>query len=282
VARSAAPSTSLEAFGGEAVLGPPISDPYTVDDGSVEQIYERAVVVLDPSDMEAIGFRPIGLEFGESTPGVERLHEPGSIYDESTGHNVEWAFADFYREWDGPTFLGAPVEEARLDGSRLIQTFENGQLVYSYDVPADRAITLAPLGEAYAAAHPPPSGMPSPGTPVSIPTATPSRPEGGLNVEVELTKSVVDRSAIQVVTIRLTDADGDPLAGIEPRVTSYGPEGMVTDTASATDKKGRTSLRLQAPAAPSFQIITVIVTARRGTEVGTALVQYAIGWTPIP
>lgn len=273
-------SKALEAFGGEATLGQPLSDPYVAEDGALEQVYERVVVFGEDPSSKDVRFRPIGLQSGAVAPAVPQSDEAGSIYVESTGHNIQWAFADFYRVNRGRVLLGAPLEEARLEGTRLLQTFENGELVYDYDLPPDLAVQLAPLGETYQAGHPAASTSPTVGPPPA-PTdaALPSAPSGDLFVQVTLGKLVVTSSEIQAVTVRLLDSDGAPIAGVPPRIVWYAAEVSGSEDAPPTDEEGRTTLALQVEGRP-FEIITVFVIARLDGRRGGALVQYAIGWMP--
>jgi hypothetical protein len=255
-----------------------LSDPYVAEDGALEQVYERVVVFgEDPSSTE-VRFRPIGRQFGAASPAVPMSAETGAIYDDSTGHNIQWAFADFYRANRGRVLLGAPLEEARLEGTRLLQTFENGGLVYDYDLPPDLAVQLAPLGEAFLAGHPAPSSSPTvEQLPSPTATALPPALSGDLIVQVTLEKLVVAPSENQNVTVRLLDSNGDPIAGVRPSIVWYAAEGSGTDDAPPTDQEGRTTFALKVEARP-FEIITVYVNARLDGRRGAAFAQYALGW----
>ena len=272
-------SEALEAFGGEATLGQPLSDPYVAEDGALEQVYERVVVFGEGASSTDVRFRPIGRQFVAASPAVPKADGAGAIYDDSTGHNIQWAFADFYRSNRGRLLLGAPLEEARLEGTRLLQTFENGGLVYDYDLPPDLAVQLAPLGEAYLAGHPAPSSSPTvEQLPGPTATALPPALSGDLLVEVTLEKLVVASSETQNVAVRLLDSNGEPMAGVRPTIVWYSAEESGSEAAPATDAEGRTTFELQVEGRP-FEIITVYVNARLDGSRGAALVQYAIGWT---
>ena len=272
-------SEALEAFGGEATLGQPLSDPYVAEDGALEQVYERVVVFVKGLSSTEVRFRPIGRQFGAASPPVPKSDEAGTIYDEATGHNILWAFADFYRANRGRLLLGAPLEEARLEGTRLLQTFENGRLVYDYDLPPDLAVQLAPLGEMYLAGHPAPSSSPTfEQLPSPTQSAQPSALSGNLLVQITLEKLVVAASETQNVTVRLLDSTGDPIAGVRPTIVWYAAEGSGSEDAPPTDPEGRTTFALQVEGRP-FEIITVFVSARLDGRRGAALVQYAVGWT---
>jgi len=272
-------SDVLEAYGGEAVLGQPLSDPYTAADGMLEQVYERAVVYGDAPRPEDVRFRSIGREFGNAAPAAPRSDEAGGIFDESTGHNILWAFADFYRARRGKDLLGAPLEEARLEGDRLVQWFEKGELLYSYDMPPDLAIELAPLGSTFLAEHPVPSPSPT-GEPTPTPTqaATPIS-SGEIVVQVTLEHPWLRVSDAQIVRIVLLDREGTPLSDVRPTVAWYGPAASGSRQAPATDEEGKTSISFEVDGGQAFQIITVVVSAHQGSQRGSALVQFAIGWS---
>ncbi len=271
---------ALEDYGGESVLGQPLGDPYMAADGMLEQVYERAVVYGDESDSRKVGFRPIGREFGPTAPPTLRADEPGGIFDESTGHNILWAFADFYRSRQGVALLGAPLEEARLEGDRLVQWFENGELLYNYDMPADLAIELAPLGSTFQRAHPAPlpsaTGSPQP---TSTEAATPLS-TGDLVVQVTLEHPLLRASDVQTVHIVLLDRAGAPLPDVRPSVVWYGPASSESKQAPPTDEDGQTSIAFELESAQPFEIFTVVVSAGVDGQRGSALVQFAVGWSP--
>jgi len=270
---------ALERHGGEAVLGQPLSDPFVAEDGDLEQVYERAVVHAERAGSRAVHFRPAGLEFWSLTPPVPESREVGAVYVKDTGHNILYAFADFYREHDGAALLGDPLEEVRVEGTGLAQRFENGELVYRYDLPPELAVQLAPIGQRYLTAHPTPSPSVASQPTATVTAEAPRTSSSGaaIRLEVSLARSVVHPDGAQQISVRVTSSDGKPIEGIRPRLAWYGVRSTGTQLMPASGREGRTSLPLTINGARPFEIITLVVNVQRDADKGSAVVQYAIG-----
>jgi hypothetical protein len=139
----------LDRFGGESLFGPPLTEPFFTQDGSIEQIYERAAFFSNVSEASTVHMRRLGETLGPAEASVPHVEDPDGLYFTETGHNVRWAFAEFYRNNDGEVLLGLPLEESRIENDQLVQRFQNGILTYRYDLPSHLAVQLAPLGITY-------------------------------------------------------------------------------------------------------------------------------------
>ncbi|HET7009271.1 MAG TPA: hypothetical protein VFI11_00725 [Anaerolineales bacterium] len=271
---------ALEAFGGEVILGQPLSDPYTTDNGELEQVYERAVVFAESATSPTVRFRDVGLEWWTAAPPAPRSNVEGGLYIEDTGHNVLYAFADFYRLHDGEVLLGRPLEEVRVEGSGLAQRFEKGELVYRYDLPPGWAVQLSPIGQSYLALHGQPTPMveaPPPTPTVAAPTPAATAQGGSIRLEVTVSRAVIHPGDIQEVSIRITSSNGKPIEGIRPRITWYGLREYGNEMAEPSGKKGWTVFRLRLEDTTPFEVITLVISVRDGEDEGRAVLQYAIG-----
>jgi hypothetical protein len=270
----------LGGFGGEALFGQPLTGPYLTEDGALQQVYERAVVFSPDGSMRRAAFRSLGSELGRAQAPSPASKEQGATYFEETGHNVLWAFADFYRAIDGRALLGLPLEEAVLQADRFTQRFENGILEYRYDLPPSLAVQLAPLGRSYLDDHPPPTAQPD-GIVVAPSAAAGSRAEE-LQIEASLSNAILPTGAEQAVTIRVSRHDGKPVAGaaVLMRLIRRGRDSQ--ERLPETDIKGRTTGTWTNIDPATGEIVNVVVQATADDANGSALLQYAYGFTAWP
>jgi len=270
----------LEAYGGEALFGQPLTAPYLTEDGALQQVYERAVVFSPDGSIRRADFRPLGSDLGPATSAVPESGEPGGSYFEQTGHNVLWAFADFYHARGGEKLLGLPLEEAVLLPNRFTQRFENGVLEYRYDLPPSLAVQLAPLGRPYLAEHPLPTAQPEVvGVPVSA--AGTARAET-LQIEASLADVVLKPGREQTIVVRVSKRNGDAIEGAAVLLRWIGGQSERQERLPATDKKGRTEWRWTDANPTSGEIINVLLQATADDASGTALLQYTFGFPAAP
>jgi hypothetical protein len=231
----------LDRFGGERLLGAPLTEPYLAPDGSIEQIYQRAVVFSASHDIADLRFRHLGEMLGPSDPPVLPSYERGSSYFPETGHNVAWAFADFYAAMQGELLLGLPMEEAHLEGDMLVQRFQNGILEYHYDLPAELAMQLAPLGELYLTSLPADSisSLATPIQPTSLPQAGPQ--QQSVTIETQVRYAFLPMGETQEITIRVLH-NGIPWPQVTPRIVIHGPRADFSPEIEPTDAEGRASV----------------------------------------
>ena len=270
----------LEPYGGESLFGQPLTDPYLADDGALEQVYERAVVFSPDGSRQNAGLRPIGIWLGPAAEPVAPVKESGATYFEETGHNIQWAFADFFRAHDGRRLFGLPLEEASLQGEVMTQRFENAVLRYRFDLPAGLAVQMAPVGRSYLASRPAPTAEASSPAGVAIPAAEGARQD--LQVEAALGQAVLAAGEAQTIILRVTRRDGSPVSGA-PVVVRWSGRGIEGEKSlPSTDTDGRTSSSWHDAEAAPGEIVNVLATALEGEVYGLALLQYAYGFPPLP
>jgi hypothetical protein len=268
----------LAPLGGELLFGQPLTDPYLAADGSLEQVYERAVVYSPDGSPRHAAFRTLGAALGPPQEPALPSSESGARYFKSTGHNVLWAFADFYDAKDGDTILGDPLEEPTLHSNRISQRFENGVLEYRFDLPPDLAVQLAPLGRDYLKDHAVPTSEASPAPP-SEPTAAPQegdRPSGLLQVRAQVARPILGPGVEQEMTVEVKDARGKPARGAEVTVTLLGPDGERAIDFPATDRSGK-STGSWSDNGPAGRIVGVRVEVHSKDAAGEAALVYALG-----
>ena len=126
--------------GGEALLGPPMSEPrYSADDGGIRQDFGPLALVHHPDrgDQGTItgvalphtALKAIDSGAGQAGPGVCTSGASGCVVVESTGHTVSGALATFWHEHGGIQVIGPPLGEPRVTGTTTTQVFANAVLV---------------------------------------------------------------------------------------------------------------------------------------------------------
>ena len=263
---------TVDLLGGEALFGQPVSEPYLAPDGSTEQVYERAVFYAPSGRPEELGLRAVGYRIAPVTPPVERLDEPGSLYFKETGHNIMWAFADFYRAHDGGRILGLPLTEAELEGDRFTQRFENATLLYRFDLPANMAVQLAPLDPEFVKQVLDVSsrnGLESP-TAESVPPS----PQP-LVVKTWVDHPILTIGDLQRIHLQVSQADGSACVGEPALVTIAGPRTSVIIQSPQTDAQGMAELSVSIGDLRPAEIVNYDVTLSGRCGMGSASGQFA-------
>jgi hypothetical protein len=272
-------SDFLDRFGGESLFGPPLTEPFFTQDGAIEQIYERVAVYSSVTEASTVQLRPLGESLGPAEAPVPQVDDPDGLYFTETGHNVRWAFAEFYRNYHGEQLLGLPLEESHIEGSQLVQRFQNAVLIYQYDFPSHLAVQLAPLGTAYmqsmaAGVIPPTSAhpgiTPTPDTETDLPIVL-------VSTWPEQPMSPVGSPQWIWIEVRLPD--GSPWIGVEPLLVVHGPRSDFYPIVPATGAEGRTSFVLVLDDLRPGEIVNydVIVSGEMG--IGHAQGQFAATWS---
>jgi hypothetical protein len=257
----------LDRLGGEAFFGRPLGEPRPTSDGSLEQVYERAVLWAPLTDLDRARLRPLGLALGAAEPPVAPASERGGYFVSTTGHNIHRVFAPFYFAIDGEDILGAPLDEAHGDGPLLRQRFENGILEYNLALPPHLAIQLAPLGVDYL-----PEELAQSEAPATATVQPAAAQSDGPVARTWVQHSMLARGAEQRIYIEVLRSDGAPWSGVVPLVRVAAPQGPIYPSMPPTDVQGRCSAVVDLGSLPPGEIITyeVVVTGEYGTA-------YAIG-----
>lgn len=255
----------LDRYGGEALFGRPLTEPYLTEEGDLEQVFERAVLYAPPEAPGQARLRPLGLLLGPAQPAVPPGPEPGDLYFTSTGHTVRWAFAAFYRLHDGERLLGLPLEEAEMLDGVLRQRFENAWLEFRFELPSPLAVQFAPLGLDYAPAGPV----------VPLPSPTPGARGGGTGeivVRTWVEAPILPAGAAQRVTVEVLAPDGRPWPGLVPLVRVQTPRAAFFADVPPTGADGRTEFTLRIEDLRPGEIVNYEVAV--STDLGAA---YALG-----
>jgi hypothetical protein len=267
-------SAFIQNLDAESLFGAPLTEPYVAPDGSLEQVYERAVLYSPKSDPEDAHLRPLGLDLGPPEPAVPPVQDAGTLYIPKYGHNIRWAFVDFYRNRNGDVILGLPLAEPKLFDALISQRFEKGILEYDYNLPPEFAFQLAPLGRKYlgnSAASSERSSMAVPS-----PSATEEEPREpsagqGLSIRSWALHPVLAEGQQQILYVEVRSGSGQPAQGVTPLVAIYRRDSEIYPPLGPTDEEGMTAISLSPIDFRPGEIINyeVVISAERG---------YAYAW----
>ncbi len=156
--------TFYEASGGPALFGLPLTEVLDEDRTQV-QYFEHARLEIRPQQPGVVRVSPLGawLSEGRADNAAFVRHEPAnpatSTYVPATGHNISYAFRDFWEQRGGHTLFGYPISEALMeyheeDGAwYTVQYFERVRLEYRLEHPGGKQhVRLGALGREYIAA----------------------------------------------------------------------------------------------------------------------------------
>ncbi len=273
----------MDRFGGESLFGPPLTEPFFTQDGAVEQIYQRAAFYSSVRDSSVVLLRPLGESLGPAEPAVAPTDDPDAMYFPETGHNVRWAFAEFYRSNRGEQILGLPLEESHIEGGRLVQRFQYAVLNYHYDLPVQLAVQLAPLGTAYLESMGVGVVPPTSAHPGSTPTAAPGIAPAVVTVSTWPERVMAPIGSPQWIWIEILLPDGTPWIDIAPLLVVHGPRSDYYPSVPATSAAGRTSLVLVLEDLQPGEIVNYDVIVSGEFGIGHAQGQFAAIWSvPTP
>lgn len=138
-----------------AAFGEPLTIPYQLENGQIQQIYQNAVFIGNSMQVETVRLLnvPILLGFEVSEPKPQDgATKPGLVFyniSGANGFNVPVVFDKFIIGHGGREFSGDPIGEFFEMGDSYRQCFQNYCLDY---VPTDtggKKVRMAPLGEEF-------------------------------------------------------------------------------------------------------------------------------------
>jgi hypothetical protein len=145
--------TFFQENGGLQVWGPPLTEAFE-DSGRLVQYFERGRIECAPQGQEEPcepSFSDLGELLGHQTPRTAPVPEP-MLRDElcryfpETGHNVCFAFLEYYLSQGGPEVLGPPISELVVEPGVIVQYFSRARIEWRVDAPVDEAMSVGALG----------------------------------------------------------------------------------------------------------------------------------------
>lgn len=269
-------ATALDRLGGFSFLGQPISEPFTAADGSLEQVFENAVIYAPAGQPQAVGLRnlPIQLQM-IAHPPVEKqydLNQNVVFYptEGELGYHVPVIFDTYIAQHGGVEISGKPIADTfRYDDQIDRQCYENYCLEYFPQAAPEQRVRLTPLGYRYlqmagipaldsrpsvlassapalptpaeeAAAQPPQEAVSVPVTAEEAPA--PAAPPGDVTLRVSRQFAEIPPDGTQVIHLTIHQAvDLQPVSGVQASISLDTPNGLIYYYAPPTNASGRAS-----------------------------------------
>lgn len=223
------------------VFGEPLTQPYTAEDGALEQVYTNAVLYSPPGKPNKVFLRPIAEHLGMPVdePGPQRHKNDKSIVfypvDNGLGFHLPAAVDEFITNHGGRKLSGDPISESsEVEPGIFRQCFTNYCTLYQPSTTQGKQVTLVALGQRYLEV------MQSSNAPID-PAVISSGMVTMILIEEfqQLPEGKNQRIDIQLVK----KEDQSPLVGIESTLDILLPDGThYTSDIDATQEDGTTSV----------------------------------------
>ncbi len=149
----------INRLGGIAVFGAPLTQPYTAEDGSQEQLFEKVLLYVPKDNPTTILLRPLARMLAvriEAPIPQSGQQNSGTIFypvGDGVGYEVPVVFDQFIANHGGREISGPPTSSAFSipgNGTKMAgQCFTNYCLVYDPDGAAGFQVSLMSLGSQY-------------------------------------------------------------------------------------------------------------------------------------
>lgn len=255
-------SGSLKKMGAD-FTGYALSNVYQAEDGTFEQIYENVVVTLDPTKPEAVVLRPLAESFQIKPGAYEAVSDdPVMLYvpvEGNQGYNVPSFFIHYLSLHGGMELAGKPLTSfSVLEDDVFWQCFTNICLEEDRSAPDGLLIRPVAMGYLYKQAH-------SKSRQISQKIATPIKER---ELQVWNVYPRVAPNQEQIIEVGVME-NHTPWEGVQPDLTLTLPDGRQQHFEfTATDKDGRSQLRLPAVAASDSTLVPyqVCITDQTGEK----------------
>lgn len=237
----------FDAHGGLETFGYPITEPFE-ENGLQVQYFQKTRIEAHPNNPDPYKIQ-LGLLGDELNYRQEKVSRPlfpsrRRFYFSETGHLVSYAFLDYFKEHGGINIFGYPISEMYYENGRIVQYFQRLKMEWH---PEDRTtpVHVGNLGEVYVNVHRERiplwalKRVPPPKKTDTQPPAVSSHITG-MRVTVSLRYSVMGKNGDQVVSVLVTDDNGEPLSGAEVKIYLTNSSGQVfgSNTKLLTDDRG--------------------------------------------
>lgn len=229
----------------ELVYGLPITEAFVdPQSGLLVQYFEKVRLEYHPESPpgEKIQLTPVGQKTYNPGVAIEGLSAstPNCFQQAGWDYPVCFSFYTFYEHFGGEQQFGKPISSLEYTRGRLVQFFENAQLVWMPENPDQARISIAPLGLSYFYA-----------VETDLSKLDPFRNyEYNQNISQIRVRAfpkfaIIPNGKTQTIDIIATDQNNAPLTNGIVNITIMYPDGTKTQTTPlATDEYGLANLAL--------------------------------------
>jgi hypothetical protein len=270
-------------FGGQRVLGEPITNAFKVNEnGRLLQYFQAMRLEYDDDPDLAADQRIMIFPLGEwALAGLAEVvpvptpEDASSRYFPETDESVQGEFLVFYEEYGDERVFGPPLSpELEEDGLR-VQYFQNGRLEWQPELPRDQRVQVSHLGQAHFDAE-----MAFTYRRMLLAQPVPSAGLTNVDVYASIQAPILYAGDEQVIYVTVLTQEGRPVAGINAEVTvTHDSANEVLDL-GPTDEQGRIEMSLDLPGVePGDQVrLLVSVYSATGNVIGAANLSFKTWW----
>jgi len=215
------------------------SEPTIMPDGSLEQVYDNVVLVINPEYPDKVYLLPLAERLGKADPSLQPPSGDANSFfypvQDGLGFNVPPYFMSYIQQHGGMDYIGPPISSlAQPETSRYQQCFKNLCLQAILLEDGNYEVQPVPLGIEYPL---------SAGQPQNLPLTTAEPVDIAIQVWEE--KPLVSPGQEQVIGV-VVYGNNQPLAGVEPELDLSPPDGnLMSYTMPPTDNDGESQIRIE-------------------------------------
>lgn len=271
-------SSEFEAFydqyGGAPVFGFPITTSFEdPDNGRLVQYFQHFHLEFDPLS-GTVSPRPLARDYAPSRewPAEEPSANGRQRLFPETGYLVQDEFLTFFEAHGDTLVFGPPITPQFDEGGKLVQYFQNAQLVWNPNAPPEFRVEVATLGSDYLWQFGGPPGDFLPDNSVAV-------READLSAAVK--EPILYTGEEQVLYVAVIE-NGSLLpvenAAVKATISYDGIRSAIT--LPRTDEFGRTQTVLQLPAVEPGQKVQIEVEVTNSIDdpLGTTTISFKTWW----
>jgi hypothetical protein len=273
----------FDTHGGLAVLGYPITDAFVdPESGLLIQYTQNARIEYFP-DPQLGDFvtrlNPLGETMGGWQPPLGAGQgafgaQPDCDFFPISGHNVCYAFREYFEAHGGLATFGYPISEFTLESDRIVQYFQGFQLAfYPENLPGDQ-VRVSPLGRAHfeVMGYDKRLLWPNP------PSETMSYEVVELQAQASVLHPVLGPSGTQNIFVIVRDQNMMPVQGAAVTLVAHFPGLDRTMLMPQTDERGLSQWALSYEAQTPGTLISLDVLVSQGTLMAATRDSFRIWW----
>ncbi len=235
--------------GSLAIMGYPITDSF-IDplSGWLVQYFQNArlELILD----QATGSMKVHLcPLGEWVGGwdlplessqISASSNPGCRYFAESGHQVCFAFLDFFNRYSEKNLFGYPISEFKIENDRIVQYFQNFRLDWYPAAIGGGQVKVAPLGRVHFDMLMYDRSLLNP----NVPSNRILNRVVDLQLKASVAEPIIGSSGVQEVYLLVRDQNLNPVPGVAVTLFAHFPDGDRTLVMPVTDEGGISRLQV--------------------------------------
>ncbi len=204
-------------YGGLEIFGYPITERF-LDQGLWVQYFQKARMEWHPDNPDPykvqLGLLAEELHYRRPAVPPPQPRSRRKVHFPETGHSVSYAFLDYFRAHHNIFIFGYPITEMYFEDGKIVQYFQRMKMEWHPDDPASN-VQIGNLGDLYVSIYRdrmPPEALRRADPNARVQTNPPAIAQvTGIRAVVSLRYSVMTKKSNQIVSVLVTDTNGDPI-----------------------------------------------------------------------